>query len=244
MSQVPGKILIIIPARGGSKGIVGKNLKQIHGKSLTEWAMLSALELPFEKRIVLSSDSPEILALTSEYQQVTPSIRSQELSSDFVPDYQVIISELQKFEKSMSETFHGVVLLQPTSPIRNPVTLQKCIEAILIDGYSSAWTVTPVPVKFHPRKQLSLQNESLKLVIESPLVIARQELDETLIRTGVCYAYTRKTALGDPKLLGSNARGIFCRWPFVNIDSLQDLKYAQEISERVGDRLVPRGEIV
>lgn len=239
LAQSP--ILVIIPARGGSKGISRKNLKTIHGKSLTEWAILSTLDLPFEKSVILSSDSDEILQIGEKFEDVIISRRPDYLSEDFVADYQVLKFELEKEEQIQSREFKCIVMIQPTSPIRNPETLKACVEQVVIHQRTSAWTISPIPVKYHSRKQLKLVDNNLQLDLETPLVVARQELPQTYVRTGVCYAISRETLLSDPLLLGRSATGIQCAWPSVNIDEIEDLINAQKITHVVENRLLPIG---
>jgi CMP-N-acetylneuraminic acid synthetase len=236
-------VLVVIPARGGSKGIPRKNLSFIHGKTLAEWAIVAALQIKFEKRIVLSSDSDEILQVSRNYSEVVTSKRPAKLSQDYIADYQVLRHELARAELLNSVKFDCVVMLQPTSPIRNPSTLNTCVEAVLELGHSSAWTVSPIPLKYHARKQLVLNDGVLKFALESPLVVARQELDSAFIRNGICYAISRETLLSDEKLLGEKALPVFCDWPSVNIDEVQDLELAQTVSKNINGFLIPSGEI-
>ena len=231
---------MIIPARGGSKGIPKKNQRKIHGKSLTEWAILSAGELRFEKKVILSSDDEDILSIAENYDFVETSQRPGLLSGDAVADFEVLRYELSQAEERFKTLFACIVMLQPTSPIRNPKTLESCITSVLNGENSSVWTVTKVPPKFHPRKQLRIIDEKLVMAIESPLVIGRQELDDTFIRTGVCYAVNRDTLLADDKLLGVNSRPQFCSWPHANIDDLVDLVETENASVVVNGYLVPR----
>ena len=231
---------MVIPARGGSKGIPRKNLQKVHGKSLTEWAILSAGELRFEKKVILSSDDAEILSLAENFEFVEISQRPDYLSGDAVADFQVLRYELSKAEERFNTLFECVVMLQPTSPIRNPKTLESCIASVLKGENSSVWTVMRVPPKCHPRKQLRMIDEKLVMAIESPLVIGRQELDDTFIRTGVCYAINRDTLFADDRLLGVNARPQFCSWQHSNIDDLDDLVETENSSVVVNGYLVPR----
>jgi CMP-N,N'-diacetyllegionaminic acid synthase len=231
---------VIIPARGGSKGIPRKNLRKIHGKSLTEWAILSAGELRFEKKVILSSDDEDILSIAENYDFVETSQRPGLLSGDAVADFEVLRYELSQAEERFKTLFACIVMLQPTSPIRNPKTLESCVTSVLEGLNSSVWTVVRVPPKFHPRKQLRMIDEKLVMAIESPLVIGRQELDETFIRTGVCYAISRDTLLTDDKLLGVNSRPQFCTWQHSNIDDLDDLVETENSSEVVNGYLVSR----
>lgn len=242
--ELSNQVLVIIPARGGSKGIPKKNLQKIHGKSLVEWAILSALRISFETTIILSSDSPEILKIAEKYEEVIPSERPEILSADYVADYQVLRHELEIAELSESKKYSCIVMLQPTSPLRNPETVDFCIQQVLKGNHSSAWTVSAVPKKFHPRKQFYLEDKILKMSIKSPLVIARQELQASYIRNGVCYAISRDTLVGDETLLGRNSLAVIQNWPTVNIDEPIDLLEARELCIEKGDLLVPKGEIL
>ena len=243
-NELSDKVLTVIPARGGSKGIPKKNLQKILGRSLTEWAILSALRIQFETTIVLSSDSPEILQLSEKFESVIPSKRPDALSGDYVADYQVLRHELQMAEDSESTKYSCVVMLQPTSPLRHPETVNYCIEQVLKKSHSAAWTVSAVPVKFHPRKQLYLDNSTLRMSIKSPLVVARQELEPSFIRNGACYAISRDTLLEDETLLGPNSLAVIQNWPTINIDEPSDMIEASEMCIERDNILVPKEEII
>jgi CMP-N-acetylneuraminic acid synthetase len=233
-------ILIVVPARGGSKGIHRKNLLKVHDKSLTFWAIKSALKIKARNTlIVVSSDDEEILSESDSFPGVLKLKRPEELSSDFVPDFRVLRHAVDELEVDKNQDFAGVVMLQPTSPLRDPITLQKCVDAIIFDQASSAWTVSKSPSKFHPRKQLKIQDGILSHYLESPLVVARQELQQTYIRNGACYAMSRSTVLEDEKLLGSSARAIECAWPTFNIDLLEEFMELERQTCIIDGYLVP-----
>jgi CMP-N-acetylneuraminic acid synthetase len=244
ISKESGLVLVVIPARGGSKGIPRKNLREVHGKSLTEWAVISAGRIPFEKRVIVSSDDREILAITSKYEFAEPSIRPDYLAGDRVADYQVLRFEMARFEEKYFTKTNCIVMLQPTSPIRNPETVNACISSVLSGENSSAWTVMEVPTKFHPRKQLKVIEDKLELFLDSPLVVGRQELDSTFIRTGVCYAISRETLLSDEKLLGHNSQPFVCNWPHANVDDLNDLHEAENLTVEYDGTLIPKGVLL
>lgn len=219
-------VLIVIPARGGSKGIIRKNLRKVHGISLTEWAIRSAIEI--SKRhpatISLSSDDATILSIADEYSDVMASRRPLDLSTDFVPDYQVLRHELRLAEENIGEEIHTTLLLQPTSPVRELVHLEQAIRLVKNKTFSAVWSISEVPIKFHPRKQLQIKADELCLSVESPLVIARQELKPTYIRNGVCYAFSRSVILSDETLMGSNCGYIKVNSETFNVDDLSDLQ--------------------
>ena len=233
-------VLIVIPARGGSKGIRQKNLRKVHGVSLTEWAVRSAIDLSswHESTIRLSSDDVRILAIASKYPRVVPSKRPEELSGDSVPDFQVLRYELSLAEQSLKYKIDTVVLLQPTSPLRNLNLVDEAVRKVKSGDFTSIWSISEVPLKYHPRKQLEIRSEELVLSVDSPLVRARQELTSTFIRNGVCYVFNRYTVLSDEKLMGSKCGYVRIPSETFNIDELADLKKLRVRTEIIDNRLI------
>ena len=108
------KVLAIIPARGGSKGLIGKNIKPLLGKPLIIWTLEAAIKSKYIDKIVVSTDSDEIKKVICDYGFECKSLRPGYLALDTTTSYEVIKYEL---EKRMD--FETVCMLQPTSPIRN-----------------------------------------------------------------------------------------------------------------------------
>ena len=110
-------IIILIPARGGSKGIINKNIKKLAGKPLIHYSIEVAQQIVPNKQIIVSTDSPEIVACASEKGIKIDSLRPKHLSTDTSSTYDVLIHEVEKIEQSgwYPKT---LVLLQPTSPLR------------------------------------------------------------------------------------------------------------------------------
>jgi CMP-N,N'-diacetyllegionaminic acid synthase len=235
-------VLIVIPARGGSKGIHQKNLRKVHGVSLTEWAVRSAIDLGSRHKatISLSSDDVKILAIVSKYPSVIPSKRPAELSGDSVPDFQVLRHELSLAEQSLKRKIDTVVMLQPTSPLRNLNLLDEAVRKVKSGDFTSIWSISEVPLKYHPRKQLEIRSEQLLLSVDSPLVRARQELTSTFIRNGVFYVFNRYTVLSDEKLMGSKCGYFRITSETFNIDELQDLKKLRVRTEVIDNQLILR----
>lgn len=230
-------VLVVIPARGGSKGVPRKNLRVVHERTLTEWAIRSAQTFHecMPTRVVLSSDDSEILLEAKKYPDVLASRRPIELSTDTTPDFEVLRYELLNSEKIFELNFNYVIMLQPTSPVRNSGDLWTCLEMLEKRDFSAAWTVNEVPLKFHPRKQLRPDHGFIRPYLETPLVLGRQELDSTLIRNGACYAMTREVVLTDERLMGNKCAFIKCSEITYNIDSEGDLM------EVISDTIVEDG---
>lgn len=111
------KPIVIIPARGGSKGVPGKNIKLLHGKPLIQYTIEAALEVTIPENIVISTDSEEIRGVVEMLGIRVPKLRPKELATDAVGTYDVLLYELDQLKKKGQEFSH-FILLQPTSPFR------------------------------------------------------------------------------------------------------------------------------
>lgn len=119
--------LAIIPARGGSKGLPGKNLLPLHGKPMLAWSVEAARNSRVHRTIV-STDDERIASAAREYGAEVPFMRPAELALDTTPTEPVLIHAVRKLAED--ENYHpfAVVLLQPTSPLRGPGSLDRAIE--------------------------------------------------------------------------------------------------------------------
>jgi len=120
------KILAIVPARGGSKRLPGKNIKVLNGKPLIQWAIESALGIDGICRVMVSTDSQEIADIALKSGAEVPFLRPKELATD-TSSSSVVIEHALDYYKEQGEFFDFVLLLQPTSPIRNKQHTEQAI---------------------------------------------------------------------------------------------------------------------
>jgi N-acylneuraminate cytidylyltransferase len=118
--------LAIVPARGGSKGLPGKNLKPLLGKPMIAWSILSALACPRIGRMIVSTDSEEIARVAREHGAEVPWLRPAALAADATPTEPVLLHALEQVEREEALP-DAVVLLQPTSPLRRAGALAQAI---------------------------------------------------------------------------------------------------------------------
>ena len=118
--------LVIIPARGGSKGLPGKNSKLLHGKPLIYYTIDAARDIVDDEHICLSTDDPEIKRLAEEYQLDVPFVRPDYLAADDVGTYEVLIHALDHYE-SLGKIYDQIILLQPTSPLRTGEHIKEAL---------------------------------------------------------------------------------------------------------------------
>lgn len=123
------RILALIPARGGSKGLPGKNIRPLHGKPLIGWSIEAAKASRYVTRVVVSSDDESILAVARACGAEIPFVRPQALARDDTPGIDVVLHALD-----ILPGFDWVVLLQPTSPLRTVGDIDAAIEHCLAGG--------------------------------------------------------------------------------------------------------------
>ena len=223
------RILAVVMARGGSKGIKNKNLKKINLKSLVA---ISGQLLKKVKKIdesIISTDSKKI-ALEAEKNHLNfHFLRPKKISGDRVSDLKVINHSLKFMEKFRNQKFDIVLIIQPTSPMRKAKDIFNCIKIASKKNVTSCWTVNEVSLKFHPYKQLIIKNKRLKFFNKiGKKIIARQQLNKTFYRNGVCYAIRRNTILKEKNILGKNARPLILNKEVINIDNYKDLQAARK----------------
>ncbi len=225
-----GSILAVVPARGGSKGIPLKNLQKIRGKSLIEHVAAVVQQLPEIDVAMVSTDHDAIAAEAKRCGLAVPFRRPPELSGDLVSDLQVLQHAIAEAEASQKKKFDYVVMLQPTCPLRTPAMVRDCFRLLAEKKADAVWTVSPVDVKFHPLKQLRLEAGELRYVQdEGKKIIARQQLAETYIRNGACYLWRRSALIERQEILPALSFPLVVRERLVNIDTLEDLRLAEEL---------------
>lgn len=184
------KILFVIPARSGSKGIIDKNIKLCGNDTLLRLAVKLCKMVELDSRIFVSTDSREYLRSIDDLIEEQKTLRPDYLSGDKVGDIEVLTHALHACESIYFEKYSCVVMVQPTSPMRKIENLKDCISAVVSEGYSAALTAHVVDRKYHPLKSLKLCGDNLvePYLKESSLIISRQQLNPTYVRNGACYA--------------------------------------------------------
>lgn len=124
------KILYVIPARLGSKGLPGKNIKLLDGKPLISHSIISAQQSKYPGKIIVSTDDQKIMDVAKEYGAEIPFVRPLELATDSATSIDVLFHALS-FYKEQGDDFDLIILLQPTSPLRLPEDIDCAIDLFL-----------------------------------------------------------------------------------------------------------------
>jgi CMP-N-acetylneuraminic acid synthetase len=230
------KILAVVPARGGSKGIKLKNLRKIAGKSLVAWTGYVLDRTSLVDRKVVSTDHKEIAQEALDNNIEAPFFRPEHLSGDFISDLEVLTHALIESEKIFQERFDVVIMLQPTSPARTPEQIEEVLKKLIDEDLDAVWTVSATDVKFHPLKQLSIDEHGLMdfFLEEGKSIIARQQLKPVYHRNGLCYAFTRDCLLNQKRIKGNRTGAVVIEGKIPNIDTLEDLELAEHVMQKLG----------
>ena len=209
MSQAP-HILGLIPARGGSKGIPGKNLAPLAGRPLLAHTVAAALASRRLSRVVLSTDDEEIARVGRELGAETPFLRPAGLAGDQTPALPVIQQAVAFLERQGWRP-EVVVYLQPTSPLRRAGHIDAAVDILLDQGADSVVSVVRVPHQFNPVSVLKLEDGCLRPFLgdgQGPL--RRQDKPEVWARNGpAVLACTRDQVMERDALYGPRTLPLF-----------------------------------
>ena len=224
-------ILGIIPARGGSKGVPGKNIKLLAGKPLLQYTVEVAQASKQLSRLILSSDDAAIIEVANTLNLEVPFVRPQNLAQDASPTLPVIQHALQFFI-SKGICFDAVCLLQITSPFRTVDFLDKAISKFIESKADSLISVQEIPHEFNPHWAfVEDENNYLKVATgEKNIIPRRQELPSSFFRDGSIYITKTEVLKGENSLFGSKISHIKSpKETYVNIDTMEDWHKAEEI---------------
>lgn len=180
------KILGIIPARGGSKGVPGKNIKPLNGKPLIHYTTEVAQRVSLFDDLIVSSDSDEILEKAAET-GVSFSKRPGVLATDSANVVDAIIYEIHQAEVRSGEKYDYVVILQPTSPFREVYHVEEAIRKMIKSGANSLISVTLLD-DLHPARMYNTDcNSELKSLFPQWEAVRRQDIPPVYYRNGSIY---------------------------------------------------------
>ncbi|PKP79243.1 MAG: hypothetical protein CVT80_17125 [Alphaproteobacteria bacterium HGW-Alphaproteobacteria-2] len=150
------RILAVVPARGGSKGVPLKNIHPLRGRPLIAHTAGLIAGLPWIDRAVVSTDHERIAEVAEAHGLPAPFRRPEALSGDRIGDVPVLAHALEEMERRDGVLYDVVVMLQPTSPLRREADVEATVRLLVEEGRDAVWTVSPTDLKYHPRKQLTL----------------------------------------------------------------------------------------
>ena len=227
------RVLGLIPARAGSKGIPGKNTRPLAGKPLIAYTIEQALAAAGLAAVMVSTEDQDIASIAQHLGAEVPFLRSPELAADDTPTVPVILEVLREYEKRQHR-FDAVCLLQPTTPFRPSGLIDRAIAEFADSGADSLISVRPVPHEFNPHWVFEPDPTSgyLKLATgERSIIPRRQELPPAFHRDGAIYLVRTDLLIRSETLYGESIAFVVNDSPdFVNLDTMDDWHRAERIA--------------
>lgn len=223
--------MAIVPARGGSKGILKKNIRVVAGKPLIAWTLEAAKKSKFINKVIVSSDDENILSISSDF-QVDVIKRPSKLATDSTPSEPVIKHVLDSLESANYYDF--LILLQPTSPARNDRHIDEAIEVLLSKNATSLISVYEPD---HSPLKSFLMNEKgyIQGIVDNEMpFMRRQDLPSTFMSNGAIYIIDRKKFLEVESLYTEDCVPyLMSKSESLDIDTLEDMnKFEKYMSEK------------
>jgi CMP-N-acetylneuraminic acid synthetase len=223
-------VLAIVPARGGSKGVPGKNLRLLAGRSLLDYAAGAARASGVIDRAILTTDADDIADAGRRAGLDVPFMRPAALAADDTPMLPVIEHAIHALDAA---GWHAeiVVLLQPTSPLRRPEHIRDAVRMLRDTGADSVVTVVEVPPPLSPDYVMKIEQGVLKPFLpEGRLVTRRQDARRAYSRDGTVYVCWRRTIDRLGSIYGDDCRPLLIdRADSLSIDSPADWDAAERM---------------
>jgi CMP-N,N'-diacetyllegionaminic acid synthase len=223
------RVIAVVPARSGSKGVVDKNMRQLDGVSLIGRAGMVLAELDYLDARVISTDSARYVEEGERYGLAAPFRRPAGLSGDGAGIVETMQHAVRESERHFSVHFDVVLIIEPTSPFRSAEDVTATVRHLVESGADSAVTVSRVPTKFHPDKLLVERDGRLGFYTEAgKSIIGRQMLsDGPLLKNGLCYAITRECLMDNSAVFTDDTVAVVVEREVVNVDDEMELAWAE-----------------
>jgi CMP-N-acetylneuraminic acid synthetase len=225
------RVLALIPARGGSKGVPRKNLRQLAGKPLIYWSINAAQKAEGISCVAVSSEDPEIITLSRSLGVNVALIRPNHLSEDETPGVLPVIHAAENMID-----FEWILVLQPTSPMRSAADIEGMLELQKETGAESLVSVSPV--NENPEHFFRLQSDQTlaPLMREAWEMKRRQDNEQFYRLNGAMYLVSRRWLLEHQTLVNSSTLGYMMPADrSIDIDSYADFKFAGLMMEEQAD---------
>lgn len=234
MNKKPLNILAIIPARGGSKRLPGKNIKKLAGKPLIAYSISAALKSKLVNRVIVSTDDKKIAKVARKYKAEIPFIRPAKYATDRATTLSVLIHAVKFLEEKENVIFDIIVLLQLTTPFVNSEDIDKAITTLIKTKTKSC--VSVCEVKERPEWVYTLRGSRAKPFINlKKQSCASHFLARAYLLNGAVYAIKRDTLVKEKKIFdNTNISAIIMpRERSYDIDYQLDFDIAQLVIKKI-----------
>ncbi|MEL6255797.1 MAG: acylneuraminate cytidylyltransferase family protein [Bacteroidota bacterium] len=219
-------MLAIIPARGGSKGLPGKNIKNLLGKPLIAWTIEAALKSSSLSRLIISTDDPKIAEIAISYGADCPFMRPEELATDSAKAIDTYIYTLDRLMSESGIDIPNFMVLQPTSPLR---TANDIDEAVELFKEKKADSVISYVEEAHPigwHKYVNDEGKLEEVQIQNQL-LNRQAHRKSYYPNGSIYVFSYELIKSGKYFSDNSYAYIMDRFRSVDVDVQDDFDYAE-----------------
>lgn len=222
-------VLGIIPARGGSKGLPGKNIKRLGDKPLIAHTIEEAKKSSYLERIIVTTDDMEIRKVAIDYNAEVPFLRPTELAQDHTPTIDAVIHCLDFLKETEEYVPEYICLLQCTTPFRSVVDIDRCIQRCLTTNYDACISVCEA--NSNPYWMKTFEKDKLcSFMIEQDMILRRQDLPNIYEINGAVYVIRTEALIENHSLHIENATGyIMPQDRSIDIDTEIDFLVAETI---------------
>jgi len=224
-------------ARGGSKGLPGKNLLPFAGKPLLAWAIEQAKAVSRIRRVIVSSDSKDIANTAAKYGAEVPFLRPAELATDDAPEWLAWRHALAWLEKEEGRLPEAMVSVPPTSPLRSPKDIEACLDEFGKGDVDAVITVTEANRNpwFNMVTMDKLGNAKLAAQLGKSAA-RRQDAPEVFDMTTVAYAVRPLFVMKESNVFSGRVRAVkIPRERAADIDTILDLQFAEFLAKKLND---------
>jgi CMP-N,N'-diacetyllegionaminic acid synthase len=218
-------MIAIVPARCGSKGLPGKNIKNLYGKPMIAYTIEEALKSKYITEVIISTDCPEIEQVAVKYGAISYFLRPQELASDQARAIDNYIYTIDRLKQDFGFSIESFVVLQPTSPLRIVDDIDGAIELFYRNSADSviSYVEESHPIEWHKYLQADGRLES---IFEDKL-LNRQDIKRSYYPNGAVYVFDYKLIQSSRYYSDNTFAYIMPRSRSVDIDTIDDFKYVE-----------------
>lgn len=218
------KILAIIPARGGSKGIPHKNIINLCGKPLIAYTIEAAKQSAYIDTVLVSTDDVEIQRVSEQYGATVPFLRDAKIATDVATTISVVVDAVQRLSM-LGKNYDVVVLLQPTSPLRTTEEIDVAIDVFFQNEMKGVVSVNVADVS--PFLLRTIKDSQLQRIISESSTIRRQDMPTYYEVNGAIYINAISDITESLSFNDNPIPYIMSREHAVDIDTWDDLEKAK-----------------
>lgn len=225
------QVLAIIPARGGSKGLRGKNVRELCGKPLIAWTIEKAKKSRYLDFVLVSTDSPEIATVARKHEAAVPFLRPADLATDQASTYAVVSHALSYLRDVEGRQFDYIVLLEPTSPLREDDDIDTMLDRLEKCAGDFDAIVSVGEVHEHPSIMKRFDGDRIEpFAPELPTTTRRQDNIPAFFPYGVAYIAKTSTLLAETTFYARRCTAfVIKRYQTYEIDDIYDFLCVERV---------------